>query len=174
MRALSKYLVKFVPITALIVVGGAMTNPSNAQDLNQMSRDIGQIERGFWTREFHNDLDVSKSDLTISHTNFTRVEWLQDGVPGRYVTDTLNWTLPLVQISEIHLSSAPGSMILQGSDQDSYCPLTVATFHCADGAENCDDGAAFYVCRYNAPELENLLSALKQQAPQIKIVGAKR
>lgn len=174
MRVLPKFLFQFVLFTALIVVGGAMTSPTNAQDLNQMSRDIGQIERGFWTREFHNDLDVSKSDLTISHTTFTRVEWLQDGVPGRYVTDTLTWTLPLVQISEIHLSSQPGSMILQGSDQDSYCPMTAATFYCTEDAEDCDDGAAFYVCRYNAPELEKLLSALKQQAPQITIVGTKR
>lgn len=152
-------------VMALCVVA----NPVVAQDLNDLSEGIGQIERGFWTRHFQNDMTVVDGVLSISHTTFTRVEWAEEGVPGRHVTDTLSWALPLDQLLQVRVAKVPGAAILEGSDQDSYCPLTVAEFSCKEDAPNCDSPASFYVCRYNAQELQAALGRLQQAAPQMVI-----
>lgn len=171
MREGVSFLIKSGLAVALAVSTGLSITPSWGQDLDELSSSIGEIERGFWTRQFFNDMAVTDTSLVISHTTFTRVEWQADGVPGRHVTDTLTWTLKLAEISEVSLSSVPGDVLLEGSDQDSYCPLTAARFSCVSDATDCSDDAVFYVCRYNAPELDGLLRSLQALAPQMVITA---
>ena len=151
---------------------GVLPVASHASDERSLSGNIGMIENGFWTRPVSNDLAIEDDALVITRWYQTTVEWLAEGVPLRSVTDTLTWSLPLDQIVAVRVEAVPGAVLLEGSDQDSYCPLTVAQFSCAEGAEGCDDQAQFYVCRYSAAELDSLLRRLQLHIPNMVISHA--
>lgn len=143
-----------------------------AEDLHGLSLEIGSIERGFWTRPVTNDLKIEGDELVLRRTYRTRVEWIEDGVPGRSVTETLECRLPLDDLVRVRVATEPGEHLLEGGDQDSYCPLTVARFSGAVAAPNCDFNAEFAVCRYRKSELIGLLKSLTKKAKDLMIIVA--
>ncbi|MCE8538252.1 hypothetical protein KBY27_12395 [Ruegeria pomeroyi] len=159
-----------VAILALSIAGIAA--PLAAQDLQALSRDIGGIERGFWTRSVENDIHIDDDQLVIRRTYNTVVEWIEHGVPGRTVTDQLEWRLPIEHLVSVDVVSAPGGDLLEGGDQDSYCPLTVARFKCSSEQGDCGSYPIFVVCRYNSANLVKMLTALQARAPKMMITMA--
>ena len=146
------------------------TTPVFAQDIGEAASRIGQIERGFWTRPVGNHMQVDDGHLVIDRSYRTIVEWAEPGVPSRWVTDTLQWRLPLETLQAVSVSNVAGDVLLEGGDQDSYCPLTVARFSCETEALDCADRPQFFTCRYNQGDLMDLLEAVKLQAPNLTIL----
>lgn len=105
--------------TAILAVAlWVAAHPVAAESLEALSHDIGSIERGFWTRPVTNDLRIDGTDLIIRRTYRTNVEWADPGVPGRVVTDTLQWRLPLMDLRRVEIMAVPGAHLLEGGDQD--------------------------------------------------------
>ena len=145
-------------LAALLAITFTASVPLQAQVI---SGDLGQIERGFWTRPVGNLMRLEEDVLEIHRNYRTIVEWSEPGVPARSVTDTLVWTLPIAAVDQIRVYDAPGSVLLEGGDQDTYCHLTVAEFSCSASDMDCDAQPEFYTCRYNKSDLLELLESLQ-------------
>ena len=146
---------QFLPLAAIAF---AISAPLHAQVI---SDDLGQIERGFWTRPVGNLMRLDQGVLEIHQYYQTIVEWSEPGVPARSVTDTMVMRMPLNAINQVRVYDAPGSVLLEGEDQDTYCPLSVAEFSCATAELDCEDKPEFFTCRYNKSSLLELLGTLQ-------------
>lgn len=152
---------QFIKSLAPAALLGVLMGPGVAQDIGDLSAEIGAIERGFWTRPVSNLMIIDGSVLEIHQNYITVVEWSEPGVPARVVSDTQIWRLPLDGLDRVDIIHQPGAVLLEGEDQDTYCPLTVAQFSCDSSDLDCDQSPKFYTCRYNKDELLSLLDQLR-------------